>query len=61
MTTERKFQILDEIEKQIEDGLDKDGLRKARRRLYRIDTYFEPADLIYKKALLLQAIQDFLV
>lgn len=60
MTKERKIQILDEIEKQIEDGLDKDGLRKARRRLYRIDTYFECADIIYKKALLLEAIQEFL-
>lgn len=52
--------ITDEIDKQIEDGLDVKGLKKARRRLYRLDEYELSTDESLRKRLLLNCISEFL-
>ena len=53
-------QIMNEIDKQIKDGLDVEGLKKARRRLYRLDEDELNTDESLRKRLLLTCISEFL-
>ncbi len=53
-------QIMNEIDKQIKDGLDVEGLKKARRRLYRLDEDELSTDESLRKRLLLNCISEFL-
>lgn len=52
---------LQEYDKQLAEGdLDVEGLKKLRRKIYRVDTCFEPAEAIVLKAKLLTCIKELL-
>lgn len=44
----------------IENGLDIEGLKAVKRRLQFIDTYFEDAEAIIKKEVMLKCIEEML-
>lgn len=51
---------IDFYDKLIADGLDAEQLKVVRNRLYKIDTYFQDAEVIIKKDTILQCIKDIL-
>lgn len=53
-------EVMDEIDRQIEDGLDIEGLKKAKRRLYRLDDDKLSADEWCRKWQTIRSIQDFI-
>ena len=61
MSKKTPNEIMDEVNSQIEEGLlDIDGLKKARRRLYRLDEDELSGDESLRKRLLLNCISEFL-
>ena len=60
MSKKTPNEIMDEVNSQIEEGLDIDGLKKARRRLYRLDEDELDTDESLRKRLLLNCISEFL-
>lgn len=50
---------LKQYEMMIEEGLDKEELKKVRNKIYRVDTYFDKEAAILKLELL-ECIKDFL-
>ena len=60
MSKKTPNEIMDEVNSQIEEGLNIDGLKKARCRLYRLDEDELNADESLRKRLLLNCISEFL-
>lgn len=60
MSKKTPNEIMDEIDNLIEQGLDIEGLKKARRRLYRLDEDELNTDESLRKRLLLNCISEFL-
>ena len=53
-------QIMDEVDNLIEEGLDIKGLKRVRRRLYRLDTDGLSTEEKIRKDILLTCISEFL-
>lgn len=53
------IQKLKQYDKLIEEGLDKEELKKVRNKIYKLDTYFDKEAAILKLELL-ECIKDFL-
>lgn len=55
LTPEQKLEFYDNL---IQEGLNVDELIMVRNRIHNIDTYFQPTNVITKKAMILAAIQE---
>ena len=53
-------EVMDEVDKLIEEGLDIEGLKKARRRLYRLDDDELSIDEWCRKWKTIRCIQEFI-
>ena len=55
LTPEQKLEFYDNL---IQEGLNVEELIMVRNRIHNIDTYFQPTNVITKKAMILAAIQE---
>ena len=53
-------EVMDEVDNLIEQGLDIEGLKKVRRRLYRLDNDELSIEEHYRKYLILECIKEFI-
>ena len=60
MRRKEPMEVMDEIDAMIWEGLDVDGLRKVRRRLYRLDDEGLSIEEFYRKGWMLLCIKEIL-
>ena len=60
MKRKEAAEVMDEIDAMIEEGLDVEGLKKARRRLYRLDDEALSIEEHYRKHWMLLCIREIL-